>query len=437
MIEVRARLTEHVNRARLKLELRRGARPAIVVAVGAVVGLACFGYIAAHVSKTLLQDTYLVRFAVDDATAVVPGRDEVRVKGIPAGTITKVDIVDGRPVVTAEIQSKYGPIYRNARAELRPNTALEDMYLDIVDRGTRSAGAARAQTPLPASQTDTSVNITDVLNVFRADVRAHFRAVLNNLGNGLKGRGDALRTAFVELAPFLRVAGRMSQQLAERGAETRRLVHNVAVLDSELGRRDGELRTLVRAGSSTMETLQAGSADLDATLHELPPTLSTIDTSFAAVRAVLGDVDDAITNLRPVAGQLPRSLSALRRLSVRARPALRALRRPVERLVPLSRALIPLSANLSTAVSALEPQMDTFDHVTKDVAGCKRPIQGFFQWDASLAKFSDFRGGVARGNAEYNMTSSGVASDPRAYFHQACTPGTTLGGRPPGPEDER
>lgn len=437
MNAVHDRLTERVNRARLQLELSRSARPAVVVAIGVVVGLGCFGFIASNVSKTLLQDTYEVQFAVDDATAVVAGRQEVGFKGIPAGTITKAEIVEGRAILTAEIRESYGRIYRDATATLRPNTALEDMYLDIIDRGTASAGEADSQTPLPVGQTKTSVQVEDVLDVFQADVRTHFRALLNNLGNGLEGRGDALRIAFVELAPFLRVAGRMSQQLAEREAVTKRLIHNTGVLTTELGRRDRQLRTLVSSGAAALRTFQAGSEDLDATLRELPPTLTAIDTSFAAVRGVLDDFDEAVISLRPVASKLPAGLSALRRLSADARPAVRALQRPMRRLVPLARALRPLSSNLSSAFSALRPQTDSIDRFTKAIAGCERPIQGFFLWDAGLTKFADFRGVFPRGNAEINLNSTGSTSDPNTFFHQACTPGATIGGRPPRPEDER
>jgi hypothetical protein len=62
--------------------------------------------------------------------------------------------------------------------------------------------------------------------------------------------------------------------------------------------------------------------------------------------------------------------------------------------------------------------------------------QGYFHWDASLLKFSDSRGGVPRGNAEYNLTSTGVLSDPYAYFYNGCAPDKTLGGRPATSKDE-
>jgi phospholipid/cholesterol/gamma-HCH transport system substrate-binding protein len=431
MIEVRNRRSERINRARLELEVKRAVQPAVVVALGALVGLACALYIGVHVSKTLLASTYQVRFAVADATGVVEGKNDVRYKGIPAGTITKVETAGTQPVLTVQVQKKYGRIYRDAKAALRPNTALQDMYLDVLDRGTPASGVATVDHPVPVGGTGTAVNLADVLNVFRADERARLRALLDNFGNGLRDRGASLRAAFTQAVPFLQVAGRVSDQLARRRPMTQRLVHNMAVLTTELGRRDKELRRLVYDGSATLTTLKDGSADLDATLGQLPPTLAAIDSSFAAVRGVLGDVNGAVHSLQPVAGRLPVSLAAVRRLNRSAAPAVRALQSPVQRLVPFAQSLVPLSRNLSSAVVALRPQVDTIDLVTKRLAGCKRGIQGFFQWDASMSKYGDVRGPVPRGNV-----AVGALTSPDEYAPQACTPGKPIGGRVPAPADK-
>ena len=436
MIEVRDFLSDRITKARLELELRRSIRPAVIVAVGLLVALAGAVYITSQVSRTLLSSTREIRVAVDDATAVVPGVNDVRFRGVPAGTITAVDMDGTQPVLTVKIQKKYGTIYRDARAALRPNTALQDMYLDILDRGTPAAGEVGNDTPLASAQVDSAVNINDVLGVFKADTRTRMRTLLDELGNGLDDRGARLRTAFVELVPLLEVAGSVSKQVAQRRPLARRLVHNTALLTTELGRRDRELRTLVRDGGTTLQTLQAGARDLDATLLQLPRTLTATDASFTAVRGVLGEVDAAVRTLRPVARQLPASLTALRSLATSAAPAVRALQRPVGELVPLARALRPLSDDLGRAVRALNPQTDTIDHLTKQLVNCEKGLQGFFQWDASMSKYGDIRGPVPRGNVVFGLQSSGVISDPSEYAPQACTPGKAIGGRLPTREDE-
>jgi virulence factor Mce-like protein len=428
MIEVRDRLTEGLNRARLKLELRRSISPLVVLAIGALIGIGCWYVLAKNVGPYIYKSTREVSFTLDNGSGIVPGRQEVRFKGVPAGIISKLDNSGPKPVATVKLYSSFGPIYRDARATLRPNTALEDMYIDIVDRGTKAAGVATANDPLPARQVQTPVQTEDVLQAFAPDVRAHLAAILSDLGGGLQDRGRALRAAFVKILPFLDTATRLSTQLAERSRLTKELVHNTALLTGELGRRERALRTLARAGGTTLQTIADRSPQLDSTLRELPPTLSAIDTSFSAVRGVLPDLDRALVSLRPVAEQLPAGLAAVRKLSAWATPAVRKLRPPVDHLRPLAHALVPAAANLESALTALRPQIPAIDHTTKTVAGCMVPIEGFFQWTPSTTKFSDARGMIIRGDAAFSFETSGEVNDPNVRALPSCAPGTAIGG---------
>ncbi|MCW3014766.1 MAG: hypothetical protein JWO02_1858 [Solirubrobacterales bacterium] len=430
MIPVRSRRTRRINRARLELELRRSVRPTAIVALSGALGLAIAIYIGLQVSGTLGQSTYQVRFAVNDVTGVKGGLNDLRIKGIKAGTIEKVDIEDGQPYLVAKVRSKYGYVYRDAHARLRPNTPLQDIYLDVVDRGHPSAGRIDEHHPLAAGRTASSVRVDDVLNVFQPDVRARVRLLLDGLGNGLVDRGRSLRTAFVELTPLLKVAGNLSRQLARRRPMAARLIHNASILTGELAKRDVALRTLVREGSATLSTLQDGRADLDATLQVLPRTLTAISSSFASVRQVTGDVDTALTALRPVADRVDPALADVRRLNASLAPAVRALSTPVRRLVPLSQALRPLSANLSGALGTLAPQIDTINKVTKTLSVCGDALNGFFQWDASMVKYGDVRGPAPRGNLASGSPTS-------VYAVPACAPGQAIGGRPAKESDGR
>jgi ABC-type transporter Mla subunit MlaD len=437
MIDLREHRTEHFSRDRLVLEARRGARPLVTVVVGLAMAFLAFLYIGSNVSKTLFKSTQELRFAVDDATGVVTGVHEVRFKGIPAGTMSKIDTGGAQPVITVKLQKEFGDVYRDAHAILRPNTPLQDMYLDIVDPGKPSSGKADKSTVLTATQTQTSVRVDEVLNVFAPDVRARLRDLLDGFGNGMRDNGAALREAFVELVPLLQTAGNITDQLARREPLTRRLVHNAAVLTSELGRRDRQLRRLVDDMGVTLKTVQAGSGDLDATLRALPPTLTAVDSSFAAVRGVLGDVNTAVRSLDPVAERLPVSLAALRRLGAEVQPAVRALQRPVARLVPFTQALAPVARNLRTTISTLRPQVPTVDKVTKGLESCERGVQGFFFWDASISKFGDDFGMVPRGNVAVGVGSSAVTEGPFEQAVPACTPGRAIGGRPADESDYR
>jgi phospholipid/cholesterol/gamma-HCH transport system substrate-binding protein len=436
MIDTRNRINEGLNRARLRLEVRRGAFPALTIAVFLAIGLAIGGYIVSHVSKSALTGTYTARFQLEDATGVVPGVDEVRFRGMPAGTITKIKAEHGTPVITAKIQKRFRGLYKDVRAQLRPSTALQDMFLDITDRGTPAAGRLGDGDVVPATQTQVPVNISDVLNTFGPSTRVRLRELLDQLGNGMKDRGRSLQRIFVEATPFIRVAGDIAQQVRERAPLVKRLVHNTAVLTRRLGDNQAELRTLVKEGAATLGTLQDGSADLDATLRELPPTLRRASSSLAAVRGVLPPVDRAVRSLYPVADRLSASLTSLRALGEAANPAIADLQKPVARLTPLARALEPLSSQLGRGLTLLQPQIDTVDKVTRDLAGCKKGIQGFFQWNASISKFGDARGPIPRGNVVMGAQSSSTINDPHEYAPQACTPGQVIGGRVPVDKDK-
>jgi ABC-type transporter Mla subunit MlaD len=345
-------------------------------------------------------------------------------------------MVDVHPVVTASVRKKFGAVYKDAKAVLRPNTPLEDMYLDVVAPGTKAAGLADAATPIPSSQTATVVHVDDVLNVFQADVRARLRVMLDQLGNGLQDRGAALRQAFVKVAPFVDAARRLTQQVADRAHITGRLVHNAALLTSEVGRRDAELRQLVRDGSGNVKTLQAGAGDLDATLRELPPTIAGLTSSFRAVDGVLGDADGAVRSLRPVADRLSGALEQLKAIGVSGGPAVRALHPPVRRLVGLARALTPLSRDLDTSVRTLRPQVPVLDRTTLDLVKCRTGVEGFFLLDPSLSKYGDARGLHLRGNLAAGSQSSGEITNPFEFSPKSCAPGAAIGGRLPVASDK-
>ena len=430
MIEVRERLSERFDRARLALELRRSVRPAAAIAAGGAVALACIGFIISNVARDIYTPTQTVRFEVDTARAVRGGVQDVTFKGIRAGSIANVELAGGHAFVTAKVERKFGPIYRDARATLRPRTVLQDMSLDILSAGTPAAGKAGEDRPVPGSQMQTAVNVADVLQTFSPATRDRLTRLLDELGSGLQDRGDDLRAAFVQVVPFLRATGVLTGELAQRARLTRRLVHASTLLTAELARRESDLRTLVRAGATTLGATAAGSRDLEATLTELPPTLSELDGSFAAVRGVLGDVDRAVADLGPAADRLPPALSSLRSLSTAAAPAVQRLRDPVHRLRPLSDTLVPISRRLGETASALRPQVGDLDHVTRTTTGCLYALERFFQWTPSVFKMGDARGPSPRAYVTTGLGASSLTKDPNVFAGDSCAPGGPIGGDP-------
>lgn len=432
--DTRDRLTQGVNSARLKIEARRALPSLPVILLGIVATVVGGALLFTQLTPTLFKSTREIRVAVDTSFGILEGVDAVRYRGVPAGVIQEIERDGTQLVLRGSLREEY-PLYKDARAVLRPQTPLNDMYLDIVDPGTKAAGEL-GDGVLPEPATDTSVKINDVLNTLRSDERTRLAQLLDNLGNGLGDRGDDFRAAVEAFTPFVAKAGVITDEIAARERITKRLIKNAALLTTELGTRETELRTLVRDGSATLGALQEGSTDLDATLRELPGTVTEINASFAAVRGVLDDVDGAVTALSPVARRLPDALADVRRLNTSLAPAVRRLEQPVKRLVPFARALRPVAGDLGTAFSALLPRVSSLDKITRSVAACEDAIIGFFQWNASLSKFGDSRGPVPRGNLAVQAPDLGVPGAAKRPPAENCAGGTTNAGGVPTKEDE-
>lgn len=394
----RSRFTEKVNFQLAVLEAKRSLRPLAIIAIGAAVTLGGAYYIISHISGGI-GGTHQMKFEMADVTGVVPNRAEVRFYGVEAGKITNAQLVDGHAILTADVATKFGKVYKNATAELRPNTAIEDMYLDVTNRGTPSAGVAEPNYVIPSSQTVSPVNLSAVMDIFQPDVRTQLYNLLDQFGNGLADRGYALKRAFTLIAPFVKVAGNVANQLAVRATLTKQFVHNASTLSALLASRSTQLHQFVTAGTQTLQSLATeGGAPLRQTISELGSSLSTVDGAWLALHRLLPNAQAALTAIQPVASDLTGGLNSLQRFSVAARPALAKLQAPVTQLTPLANALEPVSQSLATSVTRIKPQVPDFNDVAEGSAKCIAFIDEFFNWDYSMSKFYDDYGPFVRGN---------------------------------------
>lgn len=426
----RKRITEGVTRSRLKTEARRASGPSVFFLAGLATALVIAAYLFTSISEVFGRDTYEVRFTVNQDYGVFEGFDDVRFRGVPAGTITKVEREGARLIVVATIRKDRGVVYQNAKAQIRPITPLNDVYLDIVDPGTPEAGRAQADEPLDEKQTETSVTVPDVLNIFDADVRDSTARVLDDLGNGMEDGGAKLRDSFVALGPFLRQASTLTDQVAAREAATKRLVSNAAILTTELGRRETELKRLVETGAATVGTLGEERDGLDRTLTELGPTVTELKASLASVRGVVSDVDTGVRSLYPVADKLDKALTSLRSLDSTLAPAISSLRGPVRSLVPWVKQLDRVANRLTPTARALRPQVPTLNRLTQRLVDCREGVIGFFQWNTSLSKFGDQNAPIPRGNLAIGAPAVGLPGEPLRQPIQSCAPGLPPRGVP-------
>lgn len=397
--------------ARIRLELRRSRRNLAALMVLSALGLASLGIVLRNQEvQWPWQDTYRVRVAFDDVKGVVPGRQHVRIAGVNVGKVVASGLEDGQAVLTLSFDGEHAPLYRDAVLRLRPATPLDDMYVDVLDRGSRGAGELEEGGVLVSGRTISPVDIGAVLDVFQPEERARMAALVEGLGEGLPDGGRQLRSSFASTVPFLSAARRMSDVIARRERQTRRLVHNFRRMTEALGARDRRLAVLVRSGDVALGELAAADQPLARTLEELPALLTRMRSAMAALRSAQDELDPALGELGGVAGAMPGGLRALHDFSDDALPALDALERPLRRLVPLVADLRPVAADARTALDLLGPQAPRFDRMSAAVLPCRLAIGKFFQWTASVFKFYDAYGSYPRGESVWGTNAAGGAN---------------------------
>ncbi|MEV4418406.1 MlaD family protein [Patulibacter sp. NPDC049589] len=411
------------NSERLALEVKRARKPFALVAGLFVVALFCAFLMFRNIEvRWPWSAANEVKVEFTDVKGVRPGQQQVRLAGVPVGLISDAKIKGDKAILTLSIDDKHGKIYKNARIRLRPVTPLQDMYVAIESRGTPDAGVVRGDTVLPAKRTEAPVDVANVLNTFEPDTRKQMEKALDGLSKGLDDGGLALRETFVAMAPFLQQAQRLTSAVAERRTNMTRLVRNSGELLDALNKHSRELTQLMEVGHSTLDELARRDVPLASTLAQLPGTLSTMRSSFAALRDAQQELDPALAALLPVAERLPSTLDAARELSGDAMPALRRLQPAVKQLRPLAKELVPTSNALAGAVDSLRTQVPRLDRATKKIKPCEAQIAGFFNNHLSVFKYGDDYGAIPRGEFTAGLTSvGGQLKDPMLRRGPTCT----------------
>jgi ABC-type transporter Mla subunit MlaD len=347
---------------------------------------------------------------------VQSGSTTLRLAGVDVGNIAATKVVNGRAVLTLNLESQYAPLYRNAQIEVRPVTPLEDMYVDIVSRGTKSAGVLTPDDVLPVTRTVSPVEISSVLDAFDTNTRQRLSALLDELGAGLSANGGAeLRNSFEAVAPFLVVADKMTAAMARQRTELASLVHNFGGISQELDVRDVQMQQFVSYANSTLGELAKTSGPFAATIQALPRTLSTMSSAFSELRTAEGSLDPALRSLGPVAAALPAGLDALTNFSQAATPALKALLPAANQLRPLAGVLKPTSQSLAGAFTSLRPEAPDLNRITTLAAqgNCLTYLGQFLNRVISLTKFGDGVDNIAQARADVSVDLGNLSSATR------------------------
>jgi phospholipid/cholesterol/gamma-HCH transport system substrate-binding protein len=318
------------------------------------VALGAAGYMLAHQRLRFpLIESKPMQLKADfsDAQAVIPGQGQtVRVAGVKIGDIGKVDLKNGHAVVTLEIDKKYDRlIHQDATALLRPKTGLKDMFIEV-EPGTDKSPLMHAGDHIPITNTAPDIDPDEFLSALDTDTRAYLQLLINGAGKGLKGNGNNLRDIFKRFEPLHRDLARVSQAIAERRHNMKRLIHNYASLVDELSNKDKDLRTLVTASNAVFKQFAAEDQGIQSTVGQLPGALNQTATTLGKVNTLAREMKATLPGLGPVFKQIDKTNHQVLPFVTEATPEIKNEIRPFVRTArPYVRDLRPASKNLAAA----------------------------------------------------------------------------------------
>jgi len=428
--------------------IRKHLRDFVAVAVLALIGLGVAGYILSQQRFSLPswvpvagEDFYTINVELQTAQAVVPGQGQtINIAGVKVGDVKKVRLSEGVAVVEVDMETKYAPVYRDARVLLRPKTGLKDMYLQL-DPGTKAAGALKEGGTIPVANTLPDVNPDEILAMLDADTRDYLRLLVAGAGKGLDRRGEDLREVYRLFEPTHRDIARVNSAVATRRASLRRLVTSLEELTGELADKERDLAGLVRSASQVFRAYASEDRNISAAVRELPAALKTTSDTLGKVQRLAEVLGPASERLRPAVRELGRSQVALRPLAVEAtplleddiRPFIRTLRPVVDELEPAAADLAKTTPDLTRTFKVLNEFFNQLAFNPNGREGPENPNrhEGYLFWLGWLPHISanTFSTADAHGPYRASLVAAGcqtfrtMAGDrPEAEFVLNLTP---------------
>jgi phospholipid/cholesterol/gamma-HCH transport system substrate-binding protein len=404
----------------MKGAIRKHLRDFLAVVALFLLGTGVAAYILSQqrLRFPLIEDKpFTLKVELANAQAVQPGQGQtIRSAGVEIGQIGEVELEDGVAVVEMQLEPRYeGYVREDASALLRTKTGLKDMFVELdpgEGRPLKDGERVRLANTAPDIDPD------EILSALDSDTRDYLKLLVSGAGKGLEGRGNDLRETFRRFSPLHRDLNRVTEAIAERRENLRRLIHNYGLLVEELGDKDRELTRLVRASNAVFESFAAEDTNVSAFVSKLPGSLRETRFALGKVGRLGERLGPALESLRPPFRKLDEANAAVTPFVKEAAPIIRDEIRPFTRVGrPFIRRLGRGAAGLAEAgpdltstflglnrlfnIGAFNP--NGAEGLTGDLAKDRARLEGYLYWlgwtgqnTVSLFSTSDAQGPFRR-----------------------------------------
>lgn len=355
---------------------------AIILAIGAVA-------FAWWVAGTRKQEHH-VRAVFTTAPNLYKGLD-VRVDGLDAGKVSKIEEVDGKAVVTIGLKDDtFWPLKQGTTATLRFGSTIGN-GTRIIDLNPSRTGTALPENGIIGNaRTVEATEFDDFFNTFDKTTRSALQGALKGTADTFSPRTKQLGDGLEQAGPGLTQVGGLASDLASDDVALRAFVVNTDRVTRTLAARQGSISDLVSVAAATFGAFARNTQGIKDSLDRFAPALQESRTTLARLDGSVGHLNNLVTDLAPgakalapMARELRPALAQLRQTVPAAVDAFRTGRKISPEFTTLLKQAQPFSKKAAPALTGLVP-----------VAGCIRPyapdIAGFLvNWTSFNQGYDD------------------------------------------------
>jgi virulence factor Mce-like protein len=343
----------------------------------------------------LTAQGYQFRVSFTNASQLADQAD-VRIAGVSVGKVIgkTLDPQHNRTMVTIQLQNKFAPIHKDARAILRTKTIAGEIYVQLTP-GTPHSPTLRDGALLPRGQVANAVQLDQIFNALDPTTRHAFRQWQQELAVAVKGNDQNLNSVVGNLPTFAADASDLLKVLDIQHTAVVNLVRNGGTVFGALGHNQAALRTLITTGEETFRTTAANNKAITDTFHVFPTFLDETKATMARLQSFSQDTDPLVKELEPVATNLKPTLTDVRRLA----PSLRSFFVNLGPLITVSKTGLPAirdTLNGATPLLAsLGPFLEQLNPILTWLSLHQQLISDFISNGAAgiAAKTTSFAGG--------------------------------------------
>jgi virulence factor Mce-like protein len=356
------------------------------------VGLLLFLWLSFGGTIPLNPQGYRFKAPFPDATQLANQAD-VRIAGVTVGKVLdkELDPQGNRTLVTMQMNNKFAPIHKDARAILRTKTILGETYVQLTP-GTPNSPMLPDGGTLARSNVQPAVQLDTIFNALDPPTRHAFQVWQQQLALAVKGNSQNLNSVFGNLPTFAADATDLLQVLDVQHTAVVKLIQNGGTVFNALDRSQSALRNLITSGETTFATTAANNNAIADTFHVFPTFLHETKATMTRLQNFALDTDPLVKELVPVAQQLTPTLKDVDALAPSLRsffdnlgPLITASQTGLPAISDVLKGTTPLLASLGPFLEQLNPiltwlsthQQLTSDFISNGAAGIAAKTTSF------------------------------------------------------------